>query len=497
MAKRKTKTKADTMQVAGETGIQVIEESFLPEGTEPEQLEAELADAAANVQEQGEPNEHGVRRIGNGGNGAHSPQPTNQVIFDIDPENILIDSDLRALREWNGHSAHELSLPQLARTMYEEGQQYPVLMFNTDDGLVLYEGHRRREASVIIREEWDATWMLKAIVTEGMTKQRAIRMACLADSQHERFSPMQIARNIKFLRKQFNWVGGEHTASVADFLGVSPATITQMERLAKAPANVQADVESGRLSPTAALDLIALTANVPAEEVEKEQTRVVERAQVLANKEAEKKGKGKGSKDKAGDRPVPLTKEQAAIAKRAAESAKRDREKREAAKAHALDDAEQTTDPALLTDLTTDEPNAPEPTVPPTEPPAPAPITGKHVRQAARTVLTNPAPKAPKMGEAVELIEQWTGPAYPKVMGKWAETFAEWGRGKKSDKALEAAWDDIADELAKLEGKSGRKGTAPTKKATPPAKKTPSPTKKSAKPTRPVKKAAARAKKKK
>lgn len=394
------------MQVISESGVTVITADFLEQ--------TERTDDTPPA-----PNGRLIT-VGDGGNGTHIPQPTAQIIFEIDPENILIDPDLRALRAWSGGSAQELSLPQLAKTMYEDGQRYPVLMFQTDEGLVLYEGHRRREAAVIIREEYDATWMLKAILDTEMDADKALRAACLADSQHEKFTPMEIAHNIRFIRSRFDWRGGSNTAKVAEFLGVSPATVTQYERLAKAPESVQKDVEAGRLTPSAALDLISATSKVPEVDKEDVQAAVVEHAQTLANK------------DKSKQKRTPVTPEQAAIAKRTAEAAGRDRERRAMVQAQAEAEGKPAPELAPVVEST----------------PTPAPVTGKHIRQAARQMLPDVKLKAPKMSEAVELIEQWAGPAYPAIMSAFAGTFADWGRGKKSNKVLEAAWDDIADALA-------------------------------------------------
>jgi len=91
------------------------------------------------------------------------------------------------------------------------------------------------------------------------------------------------------------------------------------------------------------------------------------------------------------------------------------------------------------------------------------------VRQAQRMVegaLTKP--RAPKMNEAVGLFEQWTGPAYPAVMTKFAGAFVDWSRGKLNsanpDKILEAAWDDVADQISEKPAKTTEK--KPEAKAT-------------------------------
>ena len=408
--------------------------------------------------------------------------PTNgghqEIVIEIDPDNVLIDPNLRALRAWNGHSRQELALPELARTIYEEGQKEPARAYESDEGYVLYDGHRRREAVQIIREEWDGTFQLKLLVDNDLTPARALRAAMLADSQHEKFTPMELGRNIAFLRKQFNWGDKGGTAQVADFLGVSPATVTQMERLAAAPVEVQQKVESGELTPTAALDLISVTSKIDDEEMVEKQKAVVERAAEIAQRQQEKREAEQPQKKR-----TPVTKEQAAIAKRVKEAAYADRAMRQEL-SHS--DATPGSHNGHTEDVDADE----SPVTDVDQEPAPTPakkarVEGKHIRQAAKQVLGDKGKiKAPKMSEAIELIEQWAGPAYPEVMMKFAGTFADWGRGKKSDKVLEAAWDDIADALAGKKPKKVVKATVlnnkpvVTKKAPPKA-----PPKKVTKPT--------------
>ena len=405
--------------------------------------------------------------------GANGFTPTQQIVLEVDPDNILIDPDLRALRAWNGRSRQELALPELARTMYEMGQKEPARVFETDEGYVLYDGHRRREAVQIIREEWDATWTLRILVDNDLTKADALRSAMLADSQHEKFTPMELGRNIAFLRKQFNWEGGDKTAVVADFLGVSPATVTQMERLTDAADEVRMKVERGELTVSAALDLISVTSTVPEDERTEAQEKVAAKAKEIAERQAKKKEESKPTPKR-----TPLTKEQQRVAENVRRAAEEDRKKREA-----LTHTDATPGSLHAGEHAADTSIAATDTVPP-ERKTPAmekvKVTGTHVRQAARQVLGDKAKvKAPKMSEAIELIEQWAGPAYPDVMAKFAGTFADWGHGKKSDKLLEAAWDDIADELAKVpKSKSTPKSKVPTKPVT-----KPTPAKKAAKPS--------------
>lgn len=351
--------------------------------------------------------------------------PVSAILLEVDPDNITIDPDLKALREWSGSSRQETRLIELARTIYEEGQREYAKAFKVDDEIVLYDGHRRREAVQIIRDEWDATWMLKIVVDENLTRDRAIRAAMLCDSQHEQFTPRERARNIAFLRKYYKWTGAEGTAKIAEFLGVSPATVTQDERLAKAPKEVQDKVEDGRLTVTNALELIASTGNVAKEEQPAAQKKIVERAAAIATEEARRD-------------PPPAKREPTAAMRRSAAEMQRElKEKRDLRQRATGDD---------LPNVAENDPaRGKQETVAPED----APIRREHVKQAAQEVLGDQAKvKAWKAADTVEFFEPLCGPAYPKPMMRFAEAFIQRVKGETSDKELLAAWDNIADALS-------------------------------------------------
>jgi ParB/RepB/Spo0J family partition protein len=375
-----------------------------------------------------------------------SATTTPNVVLEIDPDTILEDPILRDLRDWeNEESKQQLSLPELARTIYEEGQDKPIGVFESEDGcLTAYDGHRRKRAIKIIRENWDADFPLRVIVNPDMNLDKAIRMAMLADSQQEKFTAREQARNIAMLRKRFGWDGEKGTEAVAGFLGTSQATVTQMERLARYP-ELLAQVDKGVMSVFTALETISVTSKLPEGERVKAQAKVVERAQEVANEQKEKKKK---------EKLAPLTPEQKRIGENVRKAAERDREKK-AAEAMAKGEP-------IAEDVEA-ETETPTPTSAPK-------IDSSHVRKAAKDVLGDAAKvRAPKMSDAINLIGPWAGPAYPKVMADFAGTFEDWAHGKATYKKLEAAWDDIADELAKVPVKASSSKASTPKSASAPA----------------------------
>lgn len=387
-----------------------------------------------------------------------APEPvkaSGKFLIEVDPDSLLIDPDLESLRIWNGYSSQEDRIPELGRTIWENGQSDPALAYETQEGLVLYDGHRRRKAVMWIRDEFDATFPLQVLVDPTMTPEQALRAALLADSQHEHFTEIERGRNVKFLRSHFDgWDQPSGTDKVAEFLGVSAATVRNAEKLYNAPANIRQLVESGQITVSNAVDMIAASSNLPAEDQARAQEQIADRARQLAEEEASISAVGSAYDDADMPLPVdgdeeypgieaetgldsfeedeedaddqtdddegveggssarPLTASQSAAAKRVREAAKADKAKRTA-------DGK-------------------------------AKVERRHVRAAAKQVLGDKAKtKVPRVLDVVELVEPWTGPAYPPLMQKFAATFVEYLHAKTSDSAVEKAWDELAKELRK------------------------------------------------
>lgn len=358
------------------------------------------------------------------------------AIIEVDPEDLLVDPDLKALRGWTGSSKHELSIPSLAQMIYEEGQDSPCLVRPTEDGLMIVAGHRRQEAALLIRKDLDPEWQLKVIVEE-LTQDQALRKAISENVQREDFTRVERGRIAQLIRKRFGWVGKEGTKKVAEFVGLSPATVAQDEKLLGADKDILDKVLSDRMTVTAALDLMV-------GKVEK-QPEVAARAQEIAAEKAAKKEKKNVAKAKPNPEPTP--------------------------EVSSVDphDITQALNAVAMAHL--EEEKAAESVKPTPPPPAPK-VESSHIRQAQREVAgALDKPRSMKMTEAIGLMEQWTGPGYPRVMTAFAGAFVDRSHGKLKggDKELEARWDDIGDALS---GKKPRKAIAPVvKPVAKPAKK--------------------------
>lgn len=352
--------------------------------------------------------------------------------LEVEPDAILSDPDIRNLRTWDGATVQELGIPELARLILEEGQLVPCLVRETPDGLMMVAGERRREAVKLIREseEGQEHYPLKIQIIEADDDQ-ALRAALIENIQRANFTAIELAHVIKRLRGRFHWEGVAGTREVAQYLGVSSATVTQTEKLLTLPDELQAAVQQRRMSGTAALDLLSTPGPL--------QPVVAAKAQELADSDKAVKEAKKRKHKPAPAQPAPPEAHDPEFQKAEEERARREAE-------IGVEMAEE------VPEITPLPPMYLPPAAPPAPPPAPAPVEQKHIRQAQKQTagaLPSGITRAPKMAEAVALVEQWQS-GYPKVMQRFASVWTAWARGQQSDEAVEQAWKNIAVALADL-----------------------------------------------
>lgn len=353
-----------------------------------------------------------------------------ELVVEVDPDLIIIDPAVKSLRRWDGTSQQELRIPELARTISEEGQIEPCIVRETDDGYVLVAGHRRHAAVSSLRAAGEDV-MLQCIVRQ-MDENTAFRNACLENIQSEDFTGIEFGALCRTLRERYKKAGwdkkGSGTAAVAEHLGVSPATVTTHEKLLDLPPGVQDDVQSGRLSVNAALELAGVE--------DEARPDVLDKAKQLADADADKRARNEEKRQRIAQERVS-GRRQVGVAggkKTAPQTAEEnDARAEEAEVAEAFDNTASPTKP-----------------VKPTAPPKPAKVTGKHIRQAAKSVQGEKARlKAPKMGEAIDLFEGFICALYPAAMVDLCKAFSEWGHGRITDKAVEKVWDKLAESVRK------------------------------------------------
>lgn len=295
----------------------------------------------------------------------------------LDPGDIAINNVFAGLRSNRGGKDYLDGVALLAGTIKSQGQKQAVLIrTNTTGGDQSYElvaGHRRYDAAKMEGLELLCRF-------EDLDDDAAMRAALIENFQREDFSEMDKARIILGLRVN----GKMKTKAIAEYLGVSGATVTETEKLLGLPKDVQQAVEEGKLTKSAALEVAPVAAEARPE--------VMKKAKGLAaaeqDAEVDKKLKAGGAGGKAG-------------AAAAAASAK--------------------------------------------PPKVEGKHIRKAIRNTEGAVEKH---KAPNRAEILDMLEMLSGPAFAKPMTQLADLFTAWIKGDVTDKQLKAAWDDVGDCIA-------------------------------------------------
>lgn len=194
------------------------------------------------------------------------------------PEDIEISADRNA----RGGELDTESVRTLAESIRKVGQLQNVLVENTGEGKYrLIAGHRRVMAIALNNVESKGLPVeVRCTVIGGLDEagKEAWRRTMHENLHREDLSPIQYANDIQITRSRFGWEGSKGTRNVANFLGVSPATITTHERLLQLPDDIQAKIHKGEISRVAAFNLLDT-------KPEKQQT-VLSKAQKKAAAEA-------------------------------------------------------------------------------------------------------------------------------------------------------------------------------------------------------------------
>ncbi|HEX6825459.1 MAG TPA: ParB/RepB/Spo0J family partition protein [Nitrospiraceae bacterium] len=183
------------------------------------------------------------------------------------PEQLTILEE-QAVRPWAGDEDAEKkrneNLERLADSIKKNGQLQHIGVRLIEAGdpdeneyEVLY-GHRRVAAIALLNETAKKPIYVKCMVYRDVDSKEALQKAMAENLHREDFSPMDLALDIQRIRTMYGWEGGKGTRSVAAFLGVSPATITQHEKLFTLDDDIQAQVHNGKISAQAAFDLAAV-----------------------------------------------------------------------------------------------------------------------------------------------------------------------------------------------------------------------------------------------
>lgn len=215
-------------------------------------------------------------------------QGAGDVILFLDPDDILIPDESNVRPYVGGATTddeQELEdLAKLGQSIATVGQLQPVVVIrNLNVGGPQYSliaGRRRTKAVKMYNLGADEPIKLKAIVDpikHDKKRPKAMFQHALHENVHRKnLNPIQFALNIKTTRgKMTESKGAAATQKIAEFFGVSPAAITQAEKLLDLPQDLQAMVASAELSAEAAQEVIK-HGKTP-----EERKLIVERAKVI------------------------------------------------------------------------------------------------------------------------------------------------------------------------------------------------------------------------
>jgi ParB/RepB/Spo0J family partition protein len=182
--------------------------------------------------------------------------------FKLDPEQVLADDGD------NGRFAYD-GIPELARSIVENGQIEPVLCQHLSDGRVRVKAGFRRHRAVLLLwhkpEDFGLTKEtrppLLAVVRSFRSDDEAFE-AQLAENRKAGLSPMDLAVQYRNLIERAGWL----QTRVADRCGVSGPKISRTLKLLTLPVRIQQAVHTGGIKPSFALKVAKLVDHVRLEQ---------------------------------------------------------------------------------------------------------------------------------------------------------------------------------------------------------------------------------------
>lgn len=191
------------------------------------------------------------------------------ILLKLFPEQIVKPeaSNVRPFSVRLGETDEEkAAIAELAESIRSNGQLQPVRVRPTNDPAVfeLAMGRRRLDAVAYLNahlQKGEEAKTIDAILLDPRTRSGGqndaafFRAAFVENHQRKGISDMDFAFDMKFLRDKFGWADAKGTKKLADWLGISPATITQKEKFLDFPEPVQIAIHQGQISAQQAFDL--------------------------------------------------------------------------------------------------------------------------------------------------------------------------------------------------------------------------------------------------
>ncbi len=340
-----------------------------------------------------------------------------QSVVLVNPDDLMFDPDIYALRD-RETASYKKYITGLAQEIRDFGQRQPVILRPHEDGLsmILIAGQCRADAVSSLRRA-GVEISLKAIIESDIDEDSAYRVAIVENEKRRDFTPLERARMYGAIRVKFGWDGKNGTKQLAEYLQVSEATVTQVEKALGLPDDVKAKLEDGTMNLYGALELL----NTP----EPKRKAVVEKAGELAKREADEKAEKEAKASaKKGKRVGSVIGTDAGVA--------------DAGPQTSATASEAGSKGVAKGKGSTNAPSAPQ------DKPK---ITGTHVKAAQKELGVQTKLRAPRMIELRAWAEANAGPGNPAVVVKFLQGLISWSEAKLSDKKLTALLDDLADVL--------------------------------------------------
>ncbi len=141
------------------------------------------------------------------------------------------------------------SIAELAASIAEEGILQPIIITPTDDGYKIVVGERRWRAS-----QKAGLKKIPALIIEELTPERRIFLSIIENIQREDLNPLEEALAYKQLQDQFDI----KQSDIAERVGKSRSTVTNMLRILKLPAKVKQMLQDNLLTMGHARALLSL-----------------------------------------------------------------------------------------------------------------------------------------------------------------------------------------------------------------------------------------------
>jgi ParB/RepB/Spo0J family partition protein len=173
-----------------------------------------------------------------------------------DPRLLHVNEDGRPFKQSN----YDDELYKLASDMYTHGQLQPVVVRKDGDNYVIVAGNRRTQAAQLIvsgkhPEIHDPGFQIQ-FITKRLNDEEAFSRNVAENRIRLDVSPIDTALNIRKAQEFYGW-DAERTAST---FGISVSQVATLQKLLDLNGKQRQMVADGRLTVSAALDLVKLPA---------------------------------------------------------------------------------------------------------------------------------------------------------------------------------------------------------------------------------------------